>query len=274
MKADESERLGPDYPALLAACEAALGSPDPASSFRNEDVPEEVRLDLERDLACVKLLRQMFPYPDPSAPSTAARRTDCHSVLPWSNLGRFEIRRELGRGSFGIVYLAYDPGLGREVALKIPRADALADPELRHRFQREARAAAGLDHPNLVPVYEAGAVGPVCYIASAYCPGITLAHWLKQRDEPVPYHMAAELVSVLAEAVDYAHRRGVVHRDLKPGNILLTGARGQESGARLGPFSAPLIGMQVRAVTADPGQPSGNGGKTWAKSCAGEGNPN
>src|SRR5690348_6395956 len=111
MKADESERLEPEYPVLLAACEAALDSSDPASSFRDEDVPKEVRLDLERDMACVKLLRQMFPYPDPSASSTAARQTDCQSVLPWSNLGRFEIRRELGRGTFGIVYLAYDPGL-------------------------------------------------------------------------------------------------------------------------------------------------------------------
>lgn len=180
MKADESERLEPEYTALLAACEAALESSDSTCSFREEDVPPEVRPELERDLACVKLLRRVLPYPDASASSMTAGRRDCQSVLPWSHLGRFEIRRELGRGSFGIVYLAYDPGLGREVALKIPRADALADPDQRHRFQREARAAAGLDHPNLVPVYEAGEVGPVCYIASAYCPGITLAHWLKQ----------------------------------------------------------------------------------------------
>jgi hypothetical protein len=214
MKTDEPETLKPEYPALLAACEAAL-DPSAASSSQDEDVPEEMRLDLERDLACVKLLRQAFADTDASG-------TDCKSVLPWSSLGRFEIRRELGRGSFGIVYLAHDPGLGREVALKIPRADSLADPDLRQRFQREARAAAGLDHPNLVPVYEAGEVGPVCYIASAYCPGTTLAHWLKQRDEPVPYRTAAELVRVLAEAVGYAHQRGVVHRDLKPGNILLS----------------------------------------------------
>jgi WD40 repeat protein len=245
MKVDETETLEPDYPALLAACEAALDSSDPASSVRDENVPEAMRLDLERDLACVKLLRQAFPYADASASPTAEHSTDCQSVLPWSNLGRFEIRRELGRGSFGIVYLAYDPGLGREVALKIPRADALADPDQRHRFQREARAAAGLDHPNLVPVYEAGEVGPVCYIASAYCPGITLARWLKERDEPVPFQTAAELVSVLAEAVAYAHQRGVVHRDLKPGNILL-----QDKIPKITDFGLAIVLPQEPALSA------------------------
>jgi WD40 repeat protein len=74
--------------------------------------------------------------------------------------------------------LAHDPQLGRDVALKIPRAVALVTPELRSRFQHEARTAAGLDHPNIVPVYEAGEVGPLCYIASAYCPGPTLGEWL------------------------------------------------------------------------------------------------
>jgi tetratricopeptide (TPR) repeat protein len=136
-------------------------------------------------------------------------------------LGRFAIRHELGRGAFGVVYLAYDPRLRRELALKVPRAEVLLTPELRRRFQHEAMAAAGLDHPNIVPVYEAGEEGSVCFIASAYSPGITLAAWLHHRTGPVPYRMTAELVTTLADAVEHAHRRGVLHRDLKPSNVLL-----------------------------------------------------
>ena len=84
---------------------------------------------------------------------------------------------------------------------------------------REARAAAGLDHPNIVPVYEAGEAGPICYIATAYCPGPTLRDWLRGRTEPVPFAEAAALVAALADAVGHAHARGIVHRDLKPANV-------------------------------------------------------
>ena len=148
------------------------------------------------------------------------------SELLTAGLGRFEVRRELGRGTFGVVYQAYDPRLHREVALKVPRAEALAMPELRERFRKEAMAAAGLDHPHIVPVYEAGEEGAVCFIASAYCPGITLAAWLRRRRGPVPYRVAAGLVATLAEAVEHAHRRGVLHRDLKPSNVLLESRSG------------------------------------------------
>src|SRR5262249_48385720 len=131
----------------------------------------------------------------------------------------------LGQGAFGVVFLASDPQLGRDVALKVPRPEVLMTSELRERFLLEARAAAGLDHPNLVPVYEAGAVGPVCYIASAYCPGITLSEWFKERAELPPERLAASIVATLADAVGHAHSRGVIHRDLKPSNILLQGKR-------------------------------------------------
>jgi WD40 repeat protein len=148
--------------------------------------------------------------------------------------GRFQIERELGRGGCGVVFLAFDPTLGRRVALKLPRPEALASPELRARFVREAKATAGLDHPNIVPVYEAGEHGPVWYIASAYCDGPTLAAWLKEQQEPVPPLAAAALLAVLAGAVQHAHSRGILHRDLKPANILLGGVRGQGSGVSEG----------------------------------------
>jgi WD40 repeat protein len=155
----------------------------------------------------------------------------------------------LGRGAFGRVFLAYDPRLHREVAVKVPRLDVLADAELRGRFHREARAAAGLDHPHIVPVYEAGEVGPVCYIASAYCPGVTLAAWLKQRTEAVPYDVAATLVATLADAVQHAHSRGVLHRDLKPANILL-------QKVASGRQSAVSSEGQYSAVSDQSGHPS------------------
>jgi serine/threonine protein kinase len=141
--------------------------------------------------------------------------------LPFTRLGRFRIVRELGRGTFGVVFLAADPHLQRQVALKVPRAECLLASELRERFVREARAAAGLDHPNVVAVYEAGEVEGVYYIASAYCPGITLAEWLADNEERTPFRMAAQLLLTLSEAVQHAHSRGVIHRDLKPSNVLL-----------------------------------------------------
>ena len=120
-----------------------------------------------------------------------------------TRIGRFEIERLLGQGGFGIVYLARDPTLGRWVALKIPRMHALLRPEFLERFRREARAAGGLDHPHIVPVYEAGEADGVCYIAAAYCQGPTLSAWLKEQASGVPPRTAAQLVPV-ADAVAYA----------------------------------------------------------------------
>src|SRR5207248_6137650 len=87
------------------------------------------------------------------------------------SLGRFRIERELGRGGYGVVFLAWDPLLARQVALKVPRPEAVLTPDLSRRFLREAQVAAGLNHPNLVPVYETGESGPIAYIASRYCDG-------------------------------------------------------------------------------------------------------
>jgi WD40 repeat protein/serine/threonine protein kinase len=136
--------------------------------------------------------------------------------------GRFRVLRELGRGGFGVVFLAYDPVLARYVALKLPRSDVLANDDARKRFLREARAAASLDHAGIVRIYEAGEIGPVAYIASAFIDGMNLAEWLHARTEPVPVGTAAALIADVAEAVQHAHDHEVLHRDLKPANIMLS----------------------------------------------------
>ena len=114
-------------------------------------------------------------------PAPTADRTGSPGSPAAGQFGRFRILRTLGQGGFGIVFLAWDPALRRQVALKVPQPEALVTPEARKRFRREAQAAAGLDHPNIVPVYETGHVGTVAYIASAYCPGPTLAEWLARQ---------------------------------------------------------------------------------------------
>lgn len=170
-------------------------------------------------------------------------------------LGRFEIVRELGRGGCGVVFLARDPLLDRLVAVKVPRADLAFTEDTRRRFRREARAAAGLDHPNIVPLHEAGEIGPICFLVSAYCPGPTLADWLRDRVEPVPFADAAALIATLADAVAHAHSLGVVHRDLKPANVLLVGdARSQLTCPRITDFGlAKVVQEELSAVQTRSG---------------------
>src|SRR5262249_55194648 len=194
-------------------------------------VPEEYRSDLEGRIDCMRMLRQAWSGDSAAIPGKArlsravtALGTEASmspSMTPPTHIGRFEVCRELGRGGFGVVFLAHDPLLRRDVALKVPRAESFLDPQLRLRLHREATIAASLDHPNIVQVYEAGEAGPVCYIASAYCPGVTLAAWGKEQRAPGPVRDAATLTATLAEAAHYAHSPGVVHRDLEPANVLL-----------------------------------------------------
>ncbi len=136
-------------------------------------------------------------------------------------IGRFSIERRIGEGGFGIVFLAIDPALNRRVALKLPRPEAIVSSRWRERFLREAEAAALLDHPGIVPVFEVGRAGSMCYIVQAWCDGVSLDRWLAARKGPVSPLAAARLIQMLAETVQHAHSRGVLHRDIKPSNILL-----------------------------------------------------
>lgn len=174
---------------------------------------------------------------DPSSPPPVVP-----TITGPHRIGRFELRRQLGKGGCGIVFLAYDPKLQREVALKIPRPEMLLSPEARRRLVREALAAAEFDHPNLVPVYETGEIGPVCYIATAFCPGLTLGEWLDRQVYPVPVRQAARLMATIAEAVQHAHDRGVLHRDLKPNNIILQATRNDPNDQEIPPGSVQLRG--------------------------------
>jgi hypothetical protein len=136
-----------------------------------------------------------------------------------AHLGRFQVRCRLGAGAFGAVYRAHDPVLDREVALKVPCGAVLEQPEATARFLREPKAAAQLRHPHIVPVYDAGSDGDRLYIASAFIEGQTLAQVIAEKQPE--FRRSAEIVRSLAEALDYAHRVGVIHRDVKPSNIMI-----------------------------------------------------
>jgi serine/threonine protein kinase/formylglycine-generating enzyme required for sulfatase activity len=135
-------------------------------------------------------------------------------------IGRYRVQELLGQGGFGSVFLAHDDQLQRAVAIKVPHPELVAQAADAQRYLAEARTAAGLDHPNIVPVYDVGSTDALpCYVVSKYVDGGDLAARIAHgRLEIRP---AVELMIVVAEALDYAHTQGVVHRDIKPSNIFL-----------------------------------------------------
>ena len=137
-----------------------------------------------------------------------------------SDIGRYRVERLLGRGGFGAVYLAVDSTLGRKVAIKVPRGDFVTGPEQLEIHLKEATIAANLDHPNIVPVYDvSSASGFPFFIVARFVPGTDLAKKLKSSG--VTHTEAASVALAIAEALHHAHQHGLVHRDVKPANILL-----------------------------------------------------
>src|SRR5438093_7392044 len=139
------------------------------------------------------------------------------------SLGRYRLLAELGRGAMGTVYRAADPLSKREVAIKTlhPARPEDVMRELRERFLREAKAAGRLNHPNIVSIYDVGEEGDIAYIAMELLEGRSL-HKMLRDPGPLPFHMIAELAAQVADGLDHAQRFAIVHRDVKPANVVIS----------------------------------------------------
>ena len=146
-------------------------------------------------------------------------------------LGKYRILEEIGHGGFATVYRAMDTTLEREVALKVLDPLLMRDEPFVARFQQEARAAASLDHPHIVPIYEVGKGEGQLFIAMRLVRGLSLAKRL-QTEGRIPWEETLSILRQVSDALAYAHEQGVIHRDIKPQNILLD----ERSGAMLSDF--------------------------------------
>ena len=132
----------------------------------------------------------------------------------------YRLRSVLGRGGMSVVYQAENPRLGAVIALKVLAPELAVNDTFRARFLEESRIAASLNHPNVIPIYDTGSYGGLLYIAMRYVSGTDLRQMLKKRGRLIP-SVTLSLTAQAARALDAAHRRGLVHRDVKPGNLLI-----------------------------------------------------
>lgn len=179
--------------------------------------------------------------------------------------GEYSLQRELGRGGMGVVYLARDVQLDRDVAIKVLPTHLARDAVSRERFLREARMAAGLSHPHIVPIHRVGEAGGFVFFVMSYVEGETLGERLRTRG-PLPPADAMRVLREVAWALAYAHGRGIVHRDVKPDNILLEAATGR---ALVTDFGIAHGGSDVLAST-DSGKVMGTAHFMSPEQAAGE----
>ncbi len=216
---DYLPRIAADYlPALLrqlVAVEAELR----AAHNERPDVDEYLARFPDQHDAVLAGLALFDPDLTGLARKEPPRRQSTQEPPDPATIGRFQIKQRLGRGGYGVVYLAHDPGLDRLVALKVPRVELLTTDKARENFLHEARTAAKLEHPSLVPVYEVQHDRDLIYIVQKYIEGQNLAQWAALHTRSWE-EITGRLIEI-ATAIDYVHRQGFYHRDLKPGNILI-----------------------------------------------------
>lgn len=174
--------------------------------------------------------------PTPPSPAFDRLFLDFQSALA----GRYSLERELGRGGMGIVYLAREVRLDRLVAVKLLPPARAGDARLRERFLREARTAAKLSHPHIIPIFTVDEVGDFVFFAMAYVAGETLTERVGRRGPLAPTE-AARVLREVAWALAYAHSQGLVHRDVKPDNIMLEAASGRALVAASIPFMMATV---------------------------------
>ncbi|MET7768641.1 serine/threonine-protein kinase [Nocardia sp. NPDC005366] len=150
------------------------------------------------------------------------------ALRPGAIVGGYRVLQTLGSGGMGTVYLAQNPILPRRDALKVLSSDLSTDPEFRARFEREANLASGLDHPNIVAVYNRGEEDGQLWIAMQYVDGTDAAEEARRGPAAMPPERALRIVSEVGKGLDYAHRRGLLHRDVKPANFLISAPDGAD----------------------------------------------
>jgi len=157
------------------------------------------------------------------------------------SLGKYQVVEEIDRGSMGTVYLGHDPYIDRAVAIKVAHAEQLADDESGDRYRKmffnEAHTAGRLTHPNIIGIYDAGVDEESCYIVMEYIKGGQTLKPYTKADALLPIEKVVEIVFKCAKALDYAHKQGVIHRDIKPTNILVT----EDMDVKIGDFSIAHI---------------------------------
>jgi serine/threonine protein kinase len=163
---------------------------------------------------------QSYPGDQEGSSADVSSNLDAQTSIHPARIGRYRVEKVLGKGGFGLVYLAHDEHLDRPVAVKVPHARLISQPADAEAYLAEARTVASLDHAGIVPVYDVGSTEDcACFIVSKYVDGTNLFTEIKERR--LNYREAAQLVATIAEALHYAHKQGLVHRDVKPGNILI-----------------------------------------------------